>query len=155
MIRQCQRMFKLPHNCTHFICQQSTIQHSPSAETCATAPSARALRPGSGPGPAPAADRLRSARAVRPHWKTSGWKQPDGRLVSASFPSKCPKLAAWAPLKREVWLYNPERFIWYVEQLLFFFFNVFNQKLPFRCTKKFVVKPAVIRFHEASRLWTF
>lgn len=65
-----------------------------SAETCATAPSARALRPGSGPGPAPAADRLRSARAVRPHWKTSGWKQPDGRLVSASFPSKCPKLAA-------------------------------------------------------------
>lgn len=67
-----------------------------SAETCATAPSARALRPGSssGSGPAPAADRLRSARAAQPHWKSSGWKQPDGRFVSASFPSKCPKLAA-------------------------------------------------------------
>ncbi|XP_042103624.1 uncharacterized protein LOC121819227 [Ovis aries] len=67
-----------------------------STETCATAPSARALRRGSssGSGPAPAADRLRSARAARPHWKSSGWKQPDGRFVSASFPSKCPKLAA-------------------------------------------------------------
>ena len=25
--RQCQRMFKLPHNCTHFICQQSYAQN--------------------------------------------------------------------------------------------------------------------------------
>ena len=28
--RQCQRMFKLPHNSTHFICQQSNVQNSPS-----------------------------------------------------------------------------------------------------------------------------
>ena len=27
---QCQRMFKLPHNCTHFTCQQSNAQNSPS-----------------------------------------------------------------------------------------------------------------------------
>ena len=28
--RQCQRMFKLLHNCTHFTCQQSNAQNSPS-----------------------------------------------------------------------------------------------------------------------------
>ena len=28
--RQCQRMFKLPHNCTHFTHQQSNAQNSPS-----------------------------------------------------------------------------------------------------------------------------
>ena len=28
--RQCQRMLKLPHNCTHFTCQQSSAQNSPS-----------------------------------------------------------------------------------------------------------------------------
>ena len=28
--RQCQRMFKLPHNCTHFIHWQSNAQNSPS-----------------------------------------------------------------------------------------------------------------------------
>ena len=28
--RQCQRMFKLPHNCTHFTCWQSNAQNSPS-----------------------------------------------------------------------------------------------------------------------------
>ena len=28
--RQCQRKFKLPHNCTHLICQQSNTQNSPS-----------------------------------------------------------------------------------------------------------------------------
>ena len=28
--RQCQRMFKLPHNCTPFTCQQSNAQNSPS-----------------------------------------------------------------------------------------------------------------------------
>ena len=28
--RQCQRMLKLPHNCTHFRCQQSNAQISPS-----------------------------------------------------------------------------------------------------------------------------
>ena len=28
--RQCQIMFKLPHNCTYFTCQQSNVQHSPS-----------------------------------------------------------------------------------------------------------------------------
>ena len=28
--RQCQRMFKLLHNCTHLTCQQSNAQHSPS-----------------------------------------------------------------------------------------------------------------------------
>ena len=27
---QCQRMFKLPYNCTHFTCQQSNAQNSPS-----------------------------------------------------------------------------------------------------------------------------
>ena len=27
---QCQRMFKLPHNCTHLTCQQSNAQNSPS-----------------------------------------------------------------------------------------------------------------------------
>ena len=28
--RQCQRMFKLPHNCTHLTCLQSNAQNSPS-----------------------------------------------------------------------------------------------------------------------------
>ena len=28
--RQCQRMLKLPHNCTYLICQQSNAQNSPS-----------------------------------------------------------------------------------------------------------------------------
>ena len=28
--RQCQRMLKLPHNCTHLTCQQSNAQNSPS-----------------------------------------------------------------------------------------------------------------------------
>ena len=28
--RQCQRMFKLPHKCTHLTCQQSNAQNSPS-----------------------------------------------------------------------------------------------------------------------------
>ena len=28
--RQCQRMFQLPHNYTHFTCQQSNVQNSPS-----------------------------------------------------------------------------------------------------------------------------
>ena len=28
--RQCQRMFKLLHNCTHFTCEQSNAQNSPS-----------------------------------------------------------------------------------------------------------------------------
>ena len=28
--RQCQRMFKLPHNCTHLTCQQSNAPNSPS-----------------------------------------------------------------------------------------------------------------------------
>ena len=28
--RQCQRMLKLPHNCTHLICSQSNAQNSPS-----------------------------------------------------------------------------------------------------------------------------
>ena len=28
--RQCQRMFKLPHNCTHLTCQQINAQNSPS-----------------------------------------------------------------------------------------------------------------------------
>ena len=28
--RQCQRMFKLPHNCTYLTCQQSNAQNSPS-----------------------------------------------------------------------------------------------------------------------------
>ena len=28
--KQCQRMFKLPHNCTHLTCQQSNAQNSPS-----------------------------------------------------------------------------------------------------------------------------
>ena len=28
--RQCQRMFKLPHNCTHLTHQQSNAQNSPS-----------------------------------------------------------------------------------------------------------------------------
>ena len=28
--RQCQRMFKLLHNCTHFTCYQSNAQNSPS-----------------------------------------------------------------------------------------------------------------------------
>ena len=28
--RQCQRVFKLPHNCTHFTCQQSNAQNAPS-----------------------------------------------------------------------------------------------------------------------------
>ena len=28
--RQCQRMFKLPHNCPHFTCWQSNTQNSPS-----------------------------------------------------------------------------------------------------------------------------
>ena len=28
--RQCQRMFKLLHNCTYLICQQSNAQNSPS-----------------------------------------------------------------------------------------------------------------------------
>ena len=28
--RQCQRMFKLLHNCTHFTCQQSHVQNFPS-----------------------------------------------------------------------------------------------------------------------------
>ena len=28
--RQCQRMFKLPHNCTHFTCQQNNAQNSSS-----------------------------------------------------------------------------------------------------------------------------
>ena len=27
---QCQRAFKLPHNCTHFTCQQNNAQNSPS-----------------------------------------------------------------------------------------------------------------------------
>ena len=27
---QCQRMFKLPHNCPHFMCKQSNAQNSPS-----------------------------------------------------------------------------------------------------------------------------
>ena len=27
---QCQRMFKLPHNCTHFTCKQTNAQNSPS-----------------------------------------------------------------------------------------------------------------------------
>ena len=27
---QCQKLFKLPHNCTHFTCQQSNAQNSPS-----------------------------------------------------------------------------------------------------------------------------
>ena len=28
--RQCQRMMKLPHDCTHFTCYQSKVQNSPS-----------------------------------------------------------------------------------------------------------------------------
>ena len=28
--RQCQRLFRLPHNCTHFTCQPSNAQNSPS-----------------------------------------------------------------------------------------------------------------------------
>ena len=33
--RKSQRMFKLPHNCTHLTCQQSSAQNSPSqASTC-------------------------------------------------------------------------------------------------------------------------
>ena len=28
--RQCQRMLKLPHNCTHLTCQKSNVQYSPS-----------------------------------------------------------------------------------------------------------------------------
>ena len=28
--KQCQRMFKLPHNCIHLTCQQSSAQNSPS-----------------------------------------------------------------------------------------------------------------------------
>ena len=28
--KQCQRMFKLPHNCTHLTCKQSNAQNSPS-----------------------------------------------------------------------------------------------------------------------------
>ena len=31
--RQCQRMFKLLHNCTHLTCQQNNAQNSPSLET--------------------------------------------------------------------------------------------------------------------------
>ena len=31
--RQCQRMFKLPHNNTHLICQQSNVQNSPSKDS--------------------------------------------------------------------------------------------------------------------------
>ena len=30
---QCQRMFKLPHNCTHFIYQQSNSQNYPSQDS--------------------------------------------------------------------------------------------------------------------------
>ena len=31
--RQCQRMFKLPHNCTHLTCHQSNAQNSPSQDS--------------------------------------------------------------------------------------------------------------------------
>ena len=31
--RQCQNMFKLPHNCTHFTCWQSNAQNFPSKYT--------------------------------------------------------------------------------------------------------------------------
>ena len=33
--RQCQRMPKLPHNCTHLTCQQSNAQNSPSKASAA------------------------------------------------------------------------------------------------------------------------
>ena len=36
--RQCQRMFKLLHNCTHFTCQQSNAQNSPSQASTACEP---------------------------------------------------------------------------------------------------------------------
>ena len=40
--RQCQRMFKLPHNCTHLTCQQSNTQIS--ASQASTVPELRTSR---------------------------------------------------------------------------------------------------------------
>ena len=36
--RQCQRMLKLPHNCTHLTCKQSNVQNSPSQASAVCEP---------------------------------------------------------------------------------------------------------------------
>ena len=87
-VRQCQRMFKLLHNCTHLTCYQSNVQNSPSQASIVHEPWTYRCSAG-----------FRKDRGTRDHIANIHWslkKQESSRKISISALLTMPKpLTVW------------------------------------------------------------